>query len=44
MKYNVSIEKEGRLYKVGTLEGIDHNDTIFTYDGAFSYDGEILLM
>ena len=32
MKYNVSIEKEGRLYKVGTLEGTDHNDTVFAYD------------
>lgn len=38
MKYNVSIEKEGRLYKVGTLEGTDHNDTVFTYDGAYLND------
>lgn len=38
MKYNVSIEKEGRLYKVGTLGGTDHNDTVFTYDGAYLND------
>ena len=35
MKYDVSIEKEGRLYKVGTLEGTDHNDTVFAYDGEY---------
>lgn len=38
MKYNVSIEKEGRLYKVGTLEGTDHNDTVFAYDGEYLND------
>lgn len=38
MKYNVSIEKEGSLYKVGTLEGTDHNDTVFIYDGAYLND------
>lgn len=32
MKYNVSIEKEGKLYKVGILEGADHNDVCFAYD------------
>ncbi len=38
MKYNVSIEREGRLYKAGTLEGTDHNDTVFTYDDAYLND------
>ena len=38
MKYNVSIEREGSLYKAGTLEGADHNDTVFTYDDVYLND------
>ena len=40
MKYDVSIEKEGKLYKVGTLEGRDHNDVSFSYDPAYLNDPE----
>ena len=35
MKYIVVIEKEGKPVKVGTLEGTDHNDVIFTYDSTY---------
>ena len=38
MKYNVSIEKEGKLYRAGILEGTDHNDVGFTYDSAYLKD------
>lgn len=38
MKYNVSIEKEGRLHKIGILEGTDQDDMIFTYDRAYIGD------
>ncbi len=38
MKYNVSIEREGRLYKVGTLEGTGHDDLRFTYDSSYLSD------
>ncbi len=38
MKYNVSIEKEGKLYKAGVLEGTDYNDVGFTYDKDYLKD------
>ena len=38
MKYYVSIEKEGKLYRAGILEGKDYNDVGFTYDSAYLKD------
>ena len=38
MKYKVSMEREGRLYKVGTLEGTGHDDLRFTYDSSYISD------
>ena len=38
MKYNVSIEKEGRFYKAGTLEGTDQEDVVFSYDSTYLND------
>ncbi len=44
MKYNVSIEREGKLYKAGVLEGRDHNDVSFTYDSAYLKDPDAVAL